>query len=105
MKAVIPAVRFSTIFLPATKAQPKEMLPVFDKPTIQYVIEETVASGIDDIIIVTGRNKRSIENHFDKSYELEQTLQNAGKNDRLKQVRDITELADICYVYNSRNIR
>lgn len=74
------------------------MLPVFDKPTIQYVIEEAVASGIDDILIVTGRNKRSIEDHFDKSFELEQTLQSAGKDDRLKQVRDITDLADICYV-------
>ena len=98
MKAVIPAAGFGTRFLPATKAQPKEMLPVFDKPTIQYVIEEAVASGIDDILIVTGRNKRSIEDHFDKSFELEQTLQSAGKDDRLKQVRDITDLADICYV-------
>lgn len=98
MKAVIPAAGFGTRFLPATKAQPKEMLPVFDKPTIQYVIEEAVASGIDDILIVTGRNKRSIEDHFDKSFELEQTLKNAGKEDRLKQVREITDLADICYV-------
>ena len=98
MKAVIPAAGFGTRFLPATKAQPKEMLPVFDKPTIQYVIEEAVNSGIDDILIVTGRNKRSIEDHFDKSFELEQTLQSAGKDDRLKQVREITDLADICYV-------
>ncbi|MBQ2353605.1 MAG: NTP transferase domain-containing protein, partial [Methanobrevibacter sp.] len=98
MKAVIPAAGFGTRFLPATKAQPKEMLPVYDKPTIQYVIEEAVASGIDDILIVTGRNKRSIEDHFDKSFELEQTLLNAGKDDRLKQVRAITDLADICYV-------
>lgn len=98
MKAVIPAAGFGTRFLPATKAQPKEMLPVFDKPTIQYVIEEAVASGIDDIIIITGRNKRSIEDHFDKSFELEYTLQNAGKTDYLKQVRDITDLADICYI-------
>mgnify|MGYP002514431689 CR=1 FL=1 len=98
MKAVIPAAGFGTRFLPATKAQPKEMLPVYDKPTIQYVIEEAVASGIDDILIVTGRNKRSIEDHFDKSFELEQTLQSAGKDDRLRQVRAITDLADICYV-------
>lgn len=98
MKAVIPAAGFGTRFLPATKAQPKEMLPVFDKPTIQYVIEEAVASGIDDILIVTGKNKRSIEDHFDKSFELEYTLQSAGKDDYLKQVRDITDLADICYV-------
>ncbi len=98
MKAVIPAAGFGTRFLPATKAQPKEMLPVFDKPTIQYVIEEAVASGIDDILIVTGKNKRSIEDHFDKSFELEYTLKSAGKDDYLKQVRDITDLADICYV-------
>ena len=86
-KAVIPAAGFGTRFLPATKAQPKEMLPVYDKPTIQYVVEEAVASGIDDIIIVTGRNKRSIEDHFDKSYELEYTLQNTGKDLRLKEIR------------------
>ena len=98
MKAVIPAAGFGTRFLPATKAQAKEMLPVFDKPTIQYVVEEAVASGIDDILIVTGRNKRSIEDHFDKSFELEQTLQSGGKYEILKQVRDITDLADICYV-------
>lgn len=75
MKAVIPAAGFGTRFIPATKSQPKEMLPVYDKPTIQYVIEEAVQSGIDDILIITGRNKRSIEDHFDKSYELEYTLQ------------------------------
>lgn len=98
MKAVIPAAGFGTRFLPATKAQPKEMLPVYDKPTIQYVIEEAVASGIDDILIVTGRNKRSIEDHFDKSYELEYTLQKAGKDLRLKEIRKVTDLADICYV-------
>lgn len=98
MKAVIPAAGFGTRFLPATKAQPKEMLPVYDKPTIQYVIEEAIASGIDDILIITGRNKRSIEDHFDKSYELEYTLQKAGKDRVLKQVRKITDLADICYV-------
>ena len=98
MKAVIPAAGFGTRFLPATKSQPKEMLPVYDKPTIQYVVEEAVASGIDDILIITGRGKRSIEDHFDKSFELEVTLKNADKCDRLKQVRDITGLADICYV-------
>lgn len=98
MKAVIPAAGFGTRFLPATKAQPKEMLPVFDKPTIQYVIEEAVASGIDDILIVTGKNKRSIEDHFDKSLELEYTLKQAGKTKYLKQVQDITDLADICYI-------
>lgn len=98
MKAVIPAAGFGTRFLPATKAQPKEMLPVFDKPTIQYVIEEAVASGIDDILIVTGKNKHSIEDHFDKSFELEYTLKQAGKTKYLKQVQDITDLADICYI-------
>lgn len=98
MKAVIPAAGFGTRFLPATKAQPKEMLPVYDKPAIQYVIEEAIASGIDDILIITGRNKRSIEDHFDKSYELEYSLQKSGKDRVLKQVRKITDLADICYV-------
>ena len=98
MKAVIPAAGLGTRFLPATKSQPKEMLPVYDKPTIQYVIEEALASGIDDILIITGRNKRSIEDHFDKSYELEYSLQKAGKDRVLKQVRKITDLADICYV-------
>ena len=104
MKAVIPAAGLGTRFLPATKSQPKEMLPVYDKPTIQYVIEEALASGIDDILIVTGRNKRSIEDHFDKSYELEYSLQKAGKDRVLKQVRKITDLADICYV-RQRNIK
>ena len=98
MKAVIPAVGFGTSFLPATKAQPKEMLPVYDKPAIQYVIEEAIASGIGDILIVTGRNKRSVEDHFDKSYELEYTLQKAGRGRVLKDVRKITDLADISYV-------
>ena len=98
MKAVIPAAGFGTRFLPATKSQPKEMLPVFDKPTIQYGVEEAVASGIDDILIVTGRGKRSIEDHFDRSMELEATLKNADKCDRLRIVQDITGLADICYV-------
>lgn len=98
MKAVIPAAGLGTRLLPATKAQPKEMLPVYDRPTIHYVIEEAVKSGIDDILIVTGRNKRSIEDYFDKSYELEYTLQKAGKDRDLKKVRKITSLADICYV-------
>lgn len=98
MKAVIPAAGMGTGFLPATKSQPKEMLPVYNKPTIQYLVEEAVASGIDDILIVTGRNKRSIEDHFDKSYELEHSLQRAGKDRDLKKIREITDLADICYV-------
>ena len=98
MKAVIPAAGFGTRFLPATKAQPKEMLPIYDKPTLQYLVEEAIASGIDDILIITGRNKRSIEDHFDKSYELEYSLQRAGKDRDLKKIRKITDLADICYV-------
>ena len=98
MKAIIPAAGLGTRFLPATKAQPKEMLPVYEKPTIQYVVEEAVASGIEDIIIVTGRHKRSFEDHFDKYYELEYNLQKAGKDSELKQIRKITDLADICYV-------
>ena len=79
MKAVIPAAGLGTRFLPATKAQPKEMLPVFNKPTIQYVVEEVVESGIDDIIIITGKGKRSIEDHFDRSFELEYTLNQKEK--------------------------
>ena len=98
MKAIIPAAGLGTRLLPATKAQPKEMLPVYDKPTIHYVIEEALQSGVDDIIVITGRNKRSIEDYFDKSYELEYTLQKAGKDRDLKKVRKITDLADICYV-------
>lgn len=97
-KAVIPAGGYGTRFLPVTKAQPKEMMPVLDKPTIQYVVEEAVEAGIDDIIIVTGRGKNSLENHFDKSYELEHELEKSGKLDRLDRVRDISELADIHYI-------
>lgn len=98
MKAVIPAAGLGTRFLPATKAQPKEMLPVFNKPTIQYVVEEAVNSGFDDILIVTGKGKRSIEDHFDKSFELEYNLEQKGKTDYLKQVREITAMADVFYV-------
>lgn len=97
-KAVIPAAGFGTRFLPVTKAQPKEMMPVLDKPTIQYVVEEAIDAGIDDILIITGRGKQSIERHFDKSYELEEELKTEGKEDRLERVRDISELADIHYV-------
>lgn len=97
-KAVIPAAGFGTRFLPVTKAQPKEMMPVLDKPTIQYVVEEAVNSGLDDILIITGRGKQSIERHFDKSYELEAELKAAGKGDRLDRVKDISDLADIHYV-------
>src|SRR5689334_11090332 len=79
-KAIIPAAGLGTRFLPATKAQPKEMLPIVDKPTIQYIIEEAIESGIEDIIIVTGRGKRAIEDHFDKSYELEDILKRKGEH-------------------------
>lgn len=97
-KAVIPAAGFGTRFLPVTKAQPKEMMPVLDKPTIQYVIEEAVEAGIDDILIITGRGKQAIERHFDKSYELEDELKAAGKEERLDRVRDISDLVDIHYI-------
>lgn len=98
MKAVIPAAGLGTRFLPATKAQPKEMLPVYDKPTIQYVIEESVNSGVDDILIVTGKGKRSIEDHFDRSFELEHHLRTKGKEDFLKEISYISELADIHFI-------
>lgn len=97
-KAVIPAAGFGTRFLPATKASPKEMLPLIDKPTIQYVIEEAVAAGIDDILIITGRTKRAIEDHFDRSLELEYALESAGKIEALEQMRSIADLADIHYI-------
>lgn len=97
-KAVIPAAGLGTRFLPATKAQPKEMLPIIDKPAIQYVVEEAVRAGITDILIVTGRGKRSIEDHFDRSFELEHFLETKGKFDELKQVREISEMATIHYI-------
>ncbi len=97
-KAIIPAAGLGTRFLPATKAQPKEMLPIVDKPTIQYVVEEAVAAGIEDIIIVTGRNKRAIEDHFDRSVELEVFLEENNKHDLLDLVQDIANLVDIHYV-------
>ena len=98
MKAVIPAAGLGTRFLPATKAQPKEMLPVYDKPTIQYVIEEAVDSGVDDILIITGKGKRSIEDHFDRAFELEYILQEKGKFEYLEEVKEITDLADIHFI-------
>ncbi len=97
-KAIIPAAGLGTRFLPATKAQPKEMLPIVDKPTIQFIVEEAVASGIEDIIIVTGRNKRAIEDHFDKSYELEEVLEKTNKEELLALVRDISNLVNIHYI-------
>jgi UTP--glucose-1-phosphate uridylyltransferase len=97
-KAVFPAAGLGTRFLPATKSQPKEMLPLVDKPVIQYVIEEAMASGIENIIIVTGRGKNAIEDHFDVSYELEKILESRGKFDLLEQVRAISKMVTISYV-------
>jgi UTP--glucose-1-phosphate uridylyltransferase len=97
-KAIIPAAGLGTRFLPATKAQPKEMLPIVDKPTIQYIIEEAVAAGIEDIIIVTGRNKRSIEDHFDRNIELEMALEEKGEKELLEIVHTATNLANIHYI-------
>ncbi|WP_436855357.1 UTP--glucose-1-phosphate uridylyltransferase GalU [Staphylococcus caeli] len=97
-KAIIPAAGLGTRFLPATKAMPKEMLPILDKPTIQYIVEEAARAGIEDIIIVTGKHKRAIEDHFDNQKELEMILQEKGKTDLLEKVKYSTELANIFYV-------
>lgn len=97
-KAVIPAAGLGTRFLPATKAQPKEMLPIVDKPTIQYIIEEAIDSGIEEILIITGRNKRAIEDHFDRSIELELELEKKNKKELLSLVRDISNMVNIHYV-------
>lgn len=97
-KAVIPAAGLGTRFLPATKVQPKEMLPLIDKPTIQYVIEEVVESGITDILIITGKGKRAIEDHFDRSFELEQELSQPGKEELLQSVTEISNLVNIHYI-------
>jgi UTP--glucose-1-phosphate uridylyltransferase len=97
-KAVFPAAGLGTRFLPATKAQPKEMLPLVDKPAIQYVVEESVASGLDQIIIVTGRSKRAVEDHFDTAFELEHYLKERGKLEDLAQIQAIAKLAEISYV-------
>ncbi len=97
-KAIIPAAGLGTRFLPATKAQPKEMLPIVDKPTLQYIIEEAVASGIEEILIITGRNKKSIEDHFDKSVELELVLEEKGKKELLDTVKNISNMINIHYI-------
>jgi UTP--glucose-1-phosphate uridylyltransferase len=97
-KAVIPAAGLGTRFLPATKALPKEMLPVIDKPAIQYVVEEAVRAGLTDILIITGRNKRAIEDHFDRNFELEHFLEAGGRDELLKEVQFASDLADIHYV-------
>src|SRR5438046_133604 len=97
-KAVFPAAGWGTRFLPATKAQPKEMLPLVDKPIIQYAVEEAVAAGIEQVIIVTSSQKRAIEDHFDLSYELERLLEDKGEIEKLRMVRHISDLAQIAYV-------
>ncbi|AOT72886.1 UTP--glucose-1-phosphate uridylyltransferase GalU [Geosporobacter ferrireducens] len=97
-KAIIPAAGLGTRFLPATKAQPKEMLPIVDKPTLQYIIEEAVESGIEEILVITGRNKKSIEDHFDKSVELELELESRGKHDLLEEARKISDMVNIYYI-------
>ena len=98
MKAIIPAAGLGTRFLPATKAQPKEMLPVLDKPIVQYVIEEAVAAGVEEVLLITGRGKRAIEDHFDRSLELESALEASGNMVALPKIRQISELAEIFYV-------
>ena len=97
-KAIIPAAGLGTRFLPATKAQPKEMLPIVDKPTLQYIIEEAIESGIEEILIITGRNKKSIEDHFDRSVELELELEHKGKMEMLEMVRNISNMVDIHFI-------
>lgn len=97
-KAIFPAAGLGTRFLPATKASPKEMLPLVDKPLIQYVVEEAIASGIEEIIIITGRGKRAIEDHFDISYELENVLKEKGNTKSLAEIQKISNMVDICYV-------
>ncbi|MDA7790194.1 UTP--glucose-1-phosphate uridylyltransferase GalU [Akkermansiaceae bacterium] len=101
-KAVIPAAGFGTRFLPLTKAQPKEMLPIVDTPTIQYVVEEAVASGITDILMVIGKSKRAIEEHFDRNFELEEELRGKAKDTLLKQVQEISSMADIHFVWQKK---
>ncbi len=98
-KAVIPAAGFGTRFLPVTKSQPKEMLPIVDTPTIQYVVEEAVSSGITDILMIIGKGKRAIEEHFDRNLELEQQLENQGRTEDLRKIKDITRLADIHFIW------
>ena len=97
-KAVIPAAGLGTRFLPATKAQPKEMLPIVDKPVIQYIIEEAAASGIEQVVVITGQSKRAIEDHFDRSFELESRLADSGKIAQLEEIKRISELVEVVYV-------
>src|SRR2546425_9694992 len=104
-KAIFPAAGLGTRFLPATKAQPKEMLPLVDKPIIQYGVEEAVASGVDNIILVTGRGKNAVEDHFDVSVELETFLQAPGQRDQLAQGRQISNLINFAYVRHGEPLR
>src|SRR3990167_7262250 len=97
-KVVIPAAGFGTRFLPATKAFPKEMLPIVDKPIIQYVVEQAVGAGIEQVVIVTGWHKRAIEDHFDKHFELEARLEKDSKDEQLQEVRRISEMANFVYI-------
>ena len=97
-KAVIPAAGLGTRFLPATKAQPKEMLPIVDKPVIQYIVEEAAASGIEQVVIITGQSKRAIEDHFDRSFELEYRLADSGKQKQLEEIKRVSDLVDVVYV-------
>ena len=103
-KAVVPAAGFGTRFLPATKAMPKEMLPVVDKPAIQYVVEEAVAAGLDDVLFITGRSKRALEDHFDRNLELEEVLRLKGDDERLTMVTESTDLARIHYVRQGESL-
>ena len=104
-KAVIPAAGFGTRFLPATKSQPKEMLPIVDKPTIQYVVEEAVEAGITDILMIIGKGKRAIEEHFDRNMELEYQLEDKKQFEILEEIRSITNLADIHFIWQRRSRR
>ena len=97
-KAVLPAAGLGTRFLPATKSQPKEMLPIVDKPAIQYVVEEAVLAGLTDVLVITGRGKRAIEDHFDRNFELEHYLDQSGRDELLAEMREINELADFHYI-------
>ncbi len=103
-KAVIPAAGFGTRFLPATKAQPKEMLPIINKPTIHFVVEEIIKSGIEDVLIVTGRGKRAIEDYFDKNVELEDHLRRIGKRDLLREMQELSDMVDIHYVRQKKQL-
>ena len=104
-KAIIPAAGLGTRMLPQTKASPKEMIPIFDKPTLQYIVEEAYESGITDILIITGRNKNSIEDHFDRNIELEKSLEESGKFEILKEINKISDMVNIYYIWQATQKR